>query len=452
MPPVELMRSARSSARAVAVAGVLQRLSAAAAWCTPEQREALAAALRELRVHHASSLECYRQVRAPTAAAEAVIERQPLASSRCRAFLLPPGASHPADGRVTSSVMAAGEAAGGAAAVLFWTEDATPRDWIVEVGKLLPAALEARASLALFPLLHHVWDWDRPTAELLGLVLGEEHGLCELPPLPAGETLWVDMEAAVDAAADPMRDARLAEDMRRAQQREQRSLTNAADAASTDLLVAASAASADGQVDDALQRAMAGRQAARELAGLRSSTQDGAPPLAAPGQRAQQQPVPGAPRVAPDPRDAPPPPKAWLSSAEVADGVTTHTMDVGWHTEQLDPELFSLPSLGPAERAQVGRWGERLCYEHLLRRPGTDPRVLIDWLNREVESGLPYVRIASLRVPSRQPHTSRCRVHAPRGSSSEPRRGLSPVTASHAPPTFLHHTACALFHGRAHRT
>ena len=447
MPPVELMRSARSSARAVAVAGVLQRLSAAAGCCTPEQREVLAAALRELRIHHASSLDCYRQVRAPTAAADTVIERQALASSRCRAFLLLPGASHPADAHSTSGLIAAGGTAGGAtggvtsaaaAHVLFWTEDATPRDWIVEFGKLLPSALEARASLALFPLLHHIWEWERPTAELLGLVLGEEHGLSELPPLPTGETLWVDMESVVgDAAADPMRDARLAEDMRRAQQREQRSLTNAADAASTDLLVAASAAGADGQVDEALQRAMAGRQASRELASLRKAQED-APPLAAPVQQAH--PEAGPLRSAPDPRDVSAPPTAWLSSADVVDGIPTQAMDVEWRAEQLSPELFSLPSLGPVERAQVGRWGEQLCYEHLRRRLGTDPRVVIDWQNRDVESGLPYVRTtAALPLASNavRPATATClRRHAPGACSrTAPRLSRSDAhsPSSHRP-------------------
>jgi hypothetical protein len=221
-----------------------------------------------------------------------------------------------------------------------------------------------------------------------------------------------------------MRDTRLAEDMRRAQQRELRSLTNAADAASTDLLVAASAASADGQVDDALQRAMAGRQAARELASLRGSKQDDASPLVAPGHQAQPHPVPGTEHSSPDPRDALRQPTAnWISSAEVADGVTMQTTDVGWHTEQLNPELFSLPSLGAAERTQVGRWGERLCYEHLRRRLGADPRVVIDWLNQEVESGLPYVCITSLRMPFHQ------QQQAPGACSPRdaPRCGLSPA-------------------------
>ena len=39
----------------------------------------------------------------------------------------------------------------------------------------------------------------------------------------------------------------------------------------------------------------------------------------------------------------------------------------------------------------VGRWGEKVCYEHLVRLFGDDSGVQVEWLNEETESGLPYV-------------------------------------------------------------
>ena len=41
---------------------------------------------------------------------------------------------------------------------------------------------------------------------------------------------------------------------------------------------------------------------------------------------------------------------------------------------------------------RVGHWGEKACYEHLLRFFSDDPSVEVEWLNEETETGLPYVR------------------------------------------------------------
>ena len=45
----------------------------------------------------------------------------------------------------------------------------------------------------------------------------------------------------------------------------------------------------------------------------------------------------------------------------------------------------------------MGRWGEKACYEHLLRLYSDDPSVQVEWLNEETETGLPYVRDLRMR-------------------------------------------------------
>jgi len=124
--------------------------------------------------------------------------------------------------------------------------------------------------------------------------------------------------------------------------------------------------------------------------------------------------------LAPDPREAPPPPTSWLSTqhperdrrgevcghsaahegggfgtawaAATIEHVAPRMSMVGWRTEELSSELFAYPGLGLGEidRARVGRWGEELCYEHLRRVCAGDSRGVVEWVNQDAESGLPY--------------------------------------------------------------
>ena len=169
--------------------------------------------------------------------------------------------------------MAVAAARGECGAVLFETGCATPRDLIVQLSKLLPAALRPHAALCLFPLLHHVWQWRRPIAELHGLVLGTEFGLEELPPLPAGEQLW--MEAKFHRGDDPPSSAEGEQAVaREAMEREQRMREHDDDDAVADLLVARATADGDGEqrLDWALQRAVEGREAAATAAAARGAS------------------------------------------------------------------------------------------------------------------------------------------------------------------------------------
>ena len=54
--------------------------------------------------------------------------------------------------------------------------------------------------------------------------------------------------------------------------------------------------------------------------------------------------------------------------------------------------VLALPSLNAADRDLVGRWGERLCYEHLAQQQTAtaSPMRRLVWLNESAESGLPY--------------------------------------------------------------
>lgn len=356
-------------------------------------------------------LGCSLQVRAASGAHE-VLERKPLrTTSRMNAFLLPPTSTAEGSTRGASSSAATAAVAvasgSSAAAVLLQTAEISPRDLIVQVAKFLPADLQASASLYLFPILHHVWHWQKPSPELLSLILlGDEHGLHDLPPLPKGEVLWLDVGAHHHA----MMAAGSGEEMLRAQQREQRNLervheeAEAATAPTSNALQGELMAEAqyEAQYDHALQRAIGGREAARELA-------------MASGASTRQQAT-----FAPDPREAPPPPTSWLSTqppgrdrlevraghgaaqeggsfgtawaAATVEHAASRMSMVGWRTEELSPELFAYPGLGLGEidRARVGRWGEELCYEHLRRVCTGDSRAAVEWLNQAAESGLPY--------------------------------------------------------------
>ena len=62
------------------------------------------------------------------------------------------------------------------------------------------------------------------------------------------------------------------------------------------------------------------------------------------------------------------------------------------HPPRGSPGDFGSPRLlahALARKGRVGRWGELVCYEYLRR--SSPPSVLVEWLNEEVEQGLPYV-------------------------------------------------------------
>jgi hypothetical protein len=143
--------------------------------------------------------------------------------------------------------------------VLFTTPNAQPRDVIVQLCKVVPPDLQAQAPTALFPVLFHVWECPTPTSTLSALLLGDQHGLHELPPLPCGETLWLEARTCLSA-----NHAASSAEMTEAQLREQRALTHSAnEATATDLL---GARAADEQLDLALIQSISSREAARALA------------------------------------------------------------------------------------------------------------------------------------------------------------------------------------------
>uniref|UniRef100_A0A7S3AWG5 Protein NO VEIN C-terminal domain-containing protein n=1 Tax=Haptolina ericina TaxID=156174 RepID=A0A7S3AWG5_9EUKA len=61
--------------------------------------------------------------------------------------------------------------------------------------------------------------------------------------------------------------------------------------------------------------------------------------------------------------------------------------------------MLLLPRLHEVDRANVGRWGERLCYEHLQH---SQPDSHVVWVNEHSESGLPYDITITVREGSGQ--------------------------------------------------
>ena len=350
MPPVEHMQRAATSAQLVALAAVVQRLTATP-MCNAEEREELRQLLCGLRLHKASSLDCFVQV----SAFGNVLERRALDSSRCRAFLWKPPKRSDADAaadkpsgyqfvRVSSAPPVVTRQPG----VLFTTPDAQPRDLIVQVCKVLPATLQASASLSLFPVLHHVWEWRTPTSALAALLCGDQLGLHDVPPLPVGETLWLETEPDVSAAqatedaGGPL--ALIAQDLVQAQAREQRNLVAGGDmeGLSPDLLVAASAA--DGQLDAVLAKAISSREAARALHQSRAL-----PSSSAMDSRAEMPPARTTSSLT-----TPPPPPPTTSDVGVAAGDGQEAAGAG-STLQVASGDVSAPPAQEAGRGDDGR-------------------------------------------------------------------------------------------------
>lgn len=255
MPPVEHMEHANRSARMVAMAGVMQRLTAGHSdpLCNTEQREALKLLLSGLRFHVAESIQRYQQICVPRAR-DSVLERKLLLGTPpCRAFLWLPDALSGTEGDAEASTH--GCTAAAPVAVLFTTAQAQPRDLIVQLSKLLPHGLQASASLSLFPVLHHVWEYDVPTPALAAILLGDQHGLNELPSLPAGETLWLDGNVSSEDAMSAA--------MVQAQLREQQLVLSKE---TTAIVPLGPQAAEDVHLDPVLLNAIHGREAARTAA------------------------------------------------------------------------------------------------------------------------------------------------------------------------------------------
>lgn len=273
-----------------------------------------------------------------------VLERRILDSSRSHAFLWTPARGTGADAAGNTQCgyqfvrvnVAAPPVVMREPSVLFITPQAQPRDLIVAMCKGLPAALQASASLSLFPVLHHVWEMCSPTSALGALLCGDELGLHDLPSLPIGETLWLQAESPQAVALQAVEDgggalALIAQALVHAQERERRSLAcGDVEGPSADLLMAATAA--DGQLDMVLAKAISSREAARAYQQTR----------ALPSSSAAMPSVQAAHALT-----APPPPTTLATSdIEGASGDIQHIMAAAARVE-TNMRCLRLPSLPP---------------------------------------------------------------------------------------------------------
>ena len=382
MPPVEQMEHASRSSRMVAIAGVLQRLTAGPADVSygTEQREALHRLLCGLRFHVAEPLRCYKQTCVPSVR-DFVLERK-LLDAPHQAYLWLNDA--PSD--VAAPVV--GRSAAQPSAVLFMTSQAQPRDLIVQLSKLLPPGLQAKASLSLFPVLHQVWGDDAPTPALATLLLGDQHGLDDLPPLPGGETLWLVGEFRWDAS--------IAAALVEAQQRERDLMLSGETTAVSPL---SDQPAEEGGLDPVLLKAIHGREAARAAARARGQQPPrnvlvadarGAPALPEDGRRTNKRsrgseqawdrlpPFPAPPPLPQRPstrqRRASQPPESAPVQQLSGDGAATQNRSLEGATEQLttagdhvgtlkerelevigavSPEILALPGLNEIDRGRA---------------------------------------------------------------------------------------------------